>query len=247
LEGLEACREATELYERLAVDLDDLIYQEHYSSSLSNLSVYLGRQGAHLEAYEAAEKAITIKRKLIDSSASVDRADVAMAISMMALHLDHLGRHDEAVGALIESNEIFREAAQSTPGNLRYLATGLNNIFGMLLRMGHEEEAFNSIQEAIHIYRDLYHDQPQNYGSHLANSLFNYAVGCVQYGERESALASLNEALAIRRDLAHRWRTAHLPDFVDLIQSSRRFFEMMGQSETNDQLDQELLILLSAP
>ena len=114
------------------------------------------------------------------------------------------------------------------------------------MRMGHAEEAFDSIQEAVHIYRDLYHDQPQLNGSHLANSLFNYMVDCVNYGEREKALASLNEALAIRRDLAQRWPTANLSAFVDLIQKARMFFEMMGQPEANEQLDQELAILLSS-
>jgi tetratricopeptide (TPR) repeat protein len=133
-ESLKACREAALLYERLAVDKDDLVYQEHYSSCLSNLSVYLGQEGLYQEAYEASEKAIAIKRMLSDSdsAASVDRSEVAKAIAMMANHLQHLGREDEAVGALIEANEIFRQAAQVDPSNLRYLATGLNNINGML-------------------------------------------------------------------------------------------------------------------
>jgi tetratricopeptide (TPR) repeat protein len=246
-EALAACREAATLYERLAIDLEDLVYQEHYSSCLSNLSVYLGQQGSYQEAYEASEKAVSIKRMLANSSASVDRTDVAKAIAMMASHLQHLGsREEEAVGALLEANEIFREASQVDPSNLRYLATGLNNINVMLMKMGEAEEAFCAIQEAIHIYRDLFHDQPQIHGSHLANSLFNYTVDCVSYCERENALTSLNEALAIRRELAHRWPAAHLSTFVNLIQKAKGLFEMMGQPETNEQLEGELAILLSS-
>jgi tetratricopeptide (TPR) repeat protein len=94
----------------------------------------------------------------------------------------------------------------------------LNNLGFRLGALGRREEALQTVEAAIGLYRELAAQSPA-FLPHLAMSLNNLGVRLNALGQHEAALHSTEEAVGIRREL-----TAHSP---------RRFLQDLAMSLNN--------------
>jgi len=91
----------------------------------------------------------------------------------------------------------------------------LLDIWGFRLsEVGRREEALKVVQEAVELYRELAHRQPEAFRPNLARSLSNLGVRWSEVGRREEALKVVQEAVELYRELTQRQPEAFQPDLA---------------------------------
>ena len=140
---------------------------------------------------------------------------LAGSLNNLSLRLADLGRREEALAAIQEAAEVYRELAAARPDAFRPdLATSLNNLSNRLGDLGRREEALAAIQEAAEVYRELAAARPDAFRPALATSLNNLSLRLADLGRREEALAAIQEAAEVYRELAAARPDAFRPDLA---------------------------------
>ncbi|MFI1177881.1 tetratricopeptide repeat protein, partial [Streptomyces melanogenes] len=81
---------------------------------------------------------------------------LARSLNNLSVRLGDVGRREEALAAVNEAVDIWRDLARSRPDAfLPDLATCLNNLSADLGAVGRREEALAAVNEAVKVYRDL--------------------------------------------------------------------------------------------
>ncbi|MEE1942660.1 tetratricopeptide repeat protein [Streptomyces sp. TRM 70361] len=136
--------------------------------------------------------------------------DFAMRLNNLSNRLGELGRREEALEAITEAVQTYRELTQEEPDTfLPDLATSLNNLSNRLGELGRREEALEAITEAVQTYRELTREQPDTFLPRLATSLNNLSVDLGELGRQGEALTAITEAVGIRRTLARKRPRVH--------------------------------------
>ena len=95
-----------------------------------------------------------------------------MSLNNLSDRLAALGRREDALAAIEEAADIYRELAAARPDAFRPdLAMSLNNLSVRLADLGRREEALAAIQEAVTIHRELAARWPDAYRHELEQSL----------------------------------------------------------------------------
>jgi tetratricopeptide (TPR) repeat protein len=101
---------------------------------------------------------------------TVDR--LARSLNNLSNRLADLGRREEALAAIEEAADIYRELAAARPDAFRPdLASSLTNLANRLAGLGRREEALAAIEEAVTAYRELAARWPDAYNHKLEQSL----------------------------------------------------------------------------
>ena len=133
---------------------------------------------------------------------------LAGSLNNLSNHLSDLGRREEALAAIQEAADTYRELATAHPDAFRPgLATALTVLSNRLGDLGRREEALAAAREAVTIHWELATAHPDAFRPGLAGSLSNLSNHLGELGRREEALAAIREAADTYRELA----TAH-PD-----------------------------------
>ena len=169
----------------------------------------------------AAPAALVLQQLADDSTDDSERAGRLLDLSN---RLADLGRREEALAAIEQAADIYRQLAEARPDAfLPDLAKSLNNQSNCLADLGRREEALAAIEQARGIYRQLAEARPDAYLPDLASSLNNQSNCLADLGRREEALAAIEQAVTIRRQLAEARPDAFLPDLASSLnnQSNR--------------------------
>src|ERR1700722_6053074 len=125
-------------------------------------------------------------------------SDDHLAKSLWGLfdRLRYMGRREEALRAMEEVVELYRQLAAVRPEayNL-HLAASVNNLSIYLSNMGLREDALQSIQEAVEFFRPLAADHPATFDRYLALSLTSLSNYLSDMGLRKDALPAIQEAV----------------------------------------------------
>ena len=150
------------------------------------------------------------------SEAGPDAASrLAGSLNDVSVRLGDLGRREEALAAIQEAAEVYRELALARPDAFRPdLAMALYNLAVRLGDLGRREEALAAIQEAVTIRRELAAARPDAFRPALAGSLNNLSLRLADLGRREEALAAIQEAAEVYRELALARPDAFRPDLA---------------------------------
>ena len=108
---------------------------------------------------------------------------LAGSLNNLSVRLAGLGRREEALAAIEEAAEVYRELAAARPDAFRpALAASLNNLSLRLADLGRREEALAAIEEAAKVYRELAAARPDAFRPDLAMSLNNLSASLAEPG-----------------------------------------------------------------
>ena len=161
------------VFQRLA---DDSVNHSERARWLVDLSNRLGDLGRREEALAAIDKAVRIRRRLVQDQPDVFLKDMflndlAATLNNVSARQANLGRREEALAAIEEAVTIRRQLAQDHPDVvLPSLAAALNNQSSHLASLGRREEALAAIEEAVVVHRRLARDRPDAFLPDLAKS-----------------------------------------------------------------------------
>jgi tetratricopeptide (TPR) repeat protein len=97
---------------------------------------------------------------------------LAGSLNNLSVRLGDLGRREEALAAIEEAAQVYRELAAGRPDAFRPdLAHSLNNLSLRLGDLGRREEALAAIEEAVTVRRELAARWPDVYQQELEQSL----------------------------------------------------------------------------
>lgn len=130
------------------------------------------------------------------------RTEAARAANNLALRLLELERREEALAAVRQGVDIWRELTRDDSELLAQLAAGLANLGLILWEGGHPEEALAAAREAADLHRRLPGAADVTVARQTASNLLNLGLICARLGRREEALEACRGAVDIRRRLA---------------------------------------------
>ena len=166
------------------------------------------------------------------------------SLNNLSIRLADLGRREEALDAIQQAVEIYRELAGARPDAFRPdLARSLNNLSNRLADLGRREDALEAIQQAVEICRDLARARPDAFRPDLAMSLNNLSNRLADLGRREDALEASQQAVEIYRDLARARPDAFRPDLaMSLNNLSNRLADLGRREDALDAIQQAVEI-----
>ena len=154
----------------------------------------------------------------------------ARMLAELASRLSEVGQRTEALAAINQSVDLYRELAAAQPEAFRpVLATSLNNHAKMLREVGQRAEALSAINESVDLYRGLAAAHPETYRPDLARSLSNQAALLSEVGQLAEALVAIDQAVAIRRELAAAQPEAFRPDLASALNNQAALLNEVGQ------------------
>jgi hypothetical protein len=188
------CREQTPAWVALAVTV--LVETARRWPHIATRHLYpLLRHNPHL-----AVGAGSVYQRLV--SCGTAPAEVACALTELAVDLTNLGRRAEATATTQEAVGLYRQLASADPVAYEpLLATVLTTLSIDLSGLGQHQEALASGREAIDIRRRLAQAQPQ-LGADLATALQNFASKLLGLDLADEAVATAHEAVGLCRRLA---------------------------------------------
>ena len=110
-------------------------------------------------------------------------------------------RREEALAAVRESVDSYRQLATADPAYEPNLASTLNNLAIQLTIHGRREEALAAVNESVNSYRRLATVDPAAYEPNLASALNNLSNRLSEQGQRQAAVEVSREAVRILRSL----------------------------------------------
>jgi tetratricopeptide (TPR) repeat protein len=125
----------------------------------------------------------------------------------------------------------LRERADTDADARPARARSLNNLGVRLSDLGRREEALQTTDEAVGIYRQLAAQRPDAFLPDLASSLNNLGNMLSDLGRREEALQATDEAVRIRRQLAAQRPDVFLPDLASSLGNLGNRLSALGRRE----------------
>ncbi len=157
---------------------------------LNNLGMVLGEQRTE-GAIEHIKQALAINREI------GERRGQAQAANNLGFSYRFLGRHAEAVVALLDALELQREV-----GARRGEAIALCNLGESYLELGQYEEAITRSQEALAVAREIGAVRLEGYAQYNLGRAFG------ELGRAGAAVELLEQALAIHRSVGDKYGQA---------------------------------------
>lgn len=180
----------------------------------------LGRAGRFDEALVELDRAIALRRELVDADADAHTGRLARSLHARSVWLAAAGRHGEALRSSIEAVAMLRgRAALRLEDAEADLARALNGFAAVLGGMGRPAEAVAPAAEAVALRRELAAEGRPRPRAELAGTLVGLAHALGAAGRHAEALPALDEAAAVYADLeAHdpSFRSAHAQAEDDL-------------------------------
>ena len=158
--------------------------------------------------------------------------------------LADLGKPDEALQAIEQAVEIYRELAQTGPYAFRPdLANSLNNLSNRLADLGKRNEALETSEQAVEIRRELAQARPDDFRPDLAMSLNNLSLDLADLGKGVEALEAIEHAVEIYRELAQAQPDAFRPVLANSLNNlSLRLADLGKRDETIEASEQAVEI-----
>ena len=157
---------------------------------------------------------------------------LAGSLNDLSIRLADVGRPEDALAAIEEATETYRELAVARPDAIRPdLAGALNTLALQLGELGWREDALAAIEEATETYRELAVARPDAIRPDLARSLNNLALQLGELGWREDALAAIEEATETYRELAVARPDAFRPDLAGALNTMAVQLADLGRRE----------------
>jgi tetratricopeptide (TPR) repeat protein/MinD-like ATPase involved in chromosome partitioning or flagellar assembly len=200
--AIEPMKEAVQIRRFLASREPDRS-QKPFASALDAFSMMLEKVGRYREATAAVGEAIVIWRALLshDSSDAI-RSELAGSLNNAGNFLGAQGKLDEALIAIEEAVELYRDLAKAQPAAYNAdLAMAATNLSTILARMGRTEQALSYSLEAVNVYRQLVQGHSARYESDFARALNNHSNLLGALGRRGDALSAIDEALELSRSV----------------------------------------------
>ena len=222
------------VFQRLA---DDSVNHSERARWLVDLSNRLGDLGRREEALAAIDKAVRIRRRLVQDQPDVFLKDMflndlAATLNNVSARQANLGRREEALAMAEEAVTIRSQLARDRPDAfLPDLAASLLNRSIRLGDLGRREEALAMAEEALVVYRKLAEDGAEMVLPSLAASLDNLSNRLASLGRREEARATAEEAVIGYRQLARDLPAAFLPDLARSLNNLSIRFSELGRRE----------------
>jgi DNA-binding SARP family transcriptional activator len=203
---------------------------------LNNLGMVLGQQHVN-DATDYFEQALAILREI------GDRRDQGQAANNLAFCYLILGRHEEAVEALLAALELQREAGR------RYgEGVALCNLGEAYVELGRLDEAIASSQEALTIVREVGSARYEGY------ALYNLGRAHLDLGHLAEAADLFEEALGIHRATGDRFgearvlqhigtahaRASRLTEAAQAWTQARSLFQGLGEDERAAEIGSQL-------
>lgn len=216
-EALVATAEALTLQRKL-VEVEPAEHLPDLARTLNSLSVYSWSMGRTSDL-AASQESVDLRRRLAEADPA-QRDVMARSLSNLGAYLGDIGRYDDALTAVEEAVELFRDLADTDTGaGLADLAAGSHNLARALGAVGRWDEAVAAGQEAVTLYRRLARDRPATYSADLGKALNNLAVGMTEVGKRPDAVALLDEAIDLFRRVSEANTSSFLPDLAGALRN----------------------------
>ncbi|MEV0330198.1 tetratricopeptide repeat protein [Micromonospora echinospora] len=187
-EALAPAAEATDVYRRLVV-ANPAVYLPDLAGSLNNLGVFLDDLGRRDEALAVAEEAVSIRRRLVVANPAAHLPDLALSLNNIGILLSQLGRRDEALAAAEEATGIYRRLAEANPAAyLPDFARSLGAHASVCVNVKDNlSQAFESVIQAVNLYRLLAAQLPQMFVSNLFSAYRTLADVLEALGREDEA------------------------------------------------------------
>jgi serine/threonine protein kinase/tetratricopeptide (TPR) repeat protein len=202
-EGLESCRKASDIMQKLAKANPANTYVQSYLASCHDaMGILLGNMGKLEEAVTETGKELAIRQQLVDAHPAVSEFQLllAMAHSNMGIMLSKAGRPEEAMQAHQKALAIIQILADANPSVYQtVLAIAHNNLGRTLARQKRLAEAFTHLDVGLAIRQKLAKADPKN-TQYTIDLGFSHAFrGCalVWSGQPSKAAADLREAVEL--------------------------------------------------
>jgi tetratricopeptide (TPR) repeat protein len=157
---------------------------------LNNMGMVLGEQRA-ASAIEYFEQALAIFGEI------GDRRGQAQAANNLAFSYRYLGRHEDAVPALLDALDLQREV-----GARRGEAIALCNLGESYLHLGQYEEAITRSEQALAVAREIAAGRLEGYVQ------YNLGRANLELGSTTAAIGLLEQALVIHRSAGDKYGEA---------------------------------------
>jgi tetratricopeptide (TPR) repeat protein len=181
-------------------------------------------------AFTLAKTAVDVFQRLVESAS--DGSQRARRLVDLSVRLAGAKRRPEALAAIEEAAEIYRQLNQAHPGAYQpQLAMSLNHQSLCLSGLTRREDALAALEEAIEIYRHLIKVNPEAFRAQLASSLNNQSSRLSDLGMREEGLMAIKEATEIYRQLAQARPKTFLSDLAIALSNKALRLAGLGRRE----------------
>ena len=204
-DGLESCRKASDIMEKLANAYPaNTSVQKYLATGHINFGKLLAEAGRPEEAMAGYLKALAVIQKLVEANPAVSTYQSVLALGYwnLAESLRPTGRPGEAMEADRKALAINQRLADANPTVSEYqdrLAVAHGNLGWWLARQKRFAEAFTAIDAGLAIHRKLSAAHPENleYTGHLGDSHAIRGRALFRSGQRSQAAADLRRALEL--------------------------------------------------
>jgi hypothetical protein len=228
-ESIQASSEAIELYRELIASGKNELKIE-LAGSLNNLSNHLREAGDLERALATAEEAVNLLHELEQLDGPPPHLLLA-ALNTLSNALNSLGHWARSLQFRREVVRLCRERASIRRDEfLPYLANALPNLASSLGKMGFLEEARETAEEAVLLYRELAKKYP-SFEEDLARALDVLANHAIDIGCSDQSIDAQAEAVRIYRDLAAQKPDTFLPHLARILSNRAALFGRLCRAE----------------
>lgn len=223
-------REAISIAERLSA-APAVLRKRLLAMAVGNLGIEHSKQGMRHEAVKTTQRAVRIHRGLVSATKSVDDwRGLASCLGNLSIELSSVGRHDDALNAAVESQEVQQKIAGiDGRASLPELARAADNLSRAYSNLGLDEEAAKAAEEAARICKELANINPGKFEARLASTLDNLGLRYEQLGRHDDALAVTLESVEIYDRLAARDWQAFSFDLAIALNNLGTFMRSKGR------------------
>jgi len=202
-EALDEQNVVTTILRRLVSN--NAVHHAALAESYDTAARYLFRLGRLSASEEMIHNAISVWRKLAETSFTRFRVRLAAALSRLSTTYPRPRTRAERVKAAAEAVELYRELARADVGYLPHLARVLANLADLKTAEGYRHEALDHLDEAIAVSNRLASTAPAS-GRHSSDRLRilrDFARVALDSGQRlEEALTHIYSAIELLRERA---------------------------------------------
>jgi tetratricopeptide (TPR) repeat protein len=230
--ALAVMEDAVDLYRHLVATRPDA-FLPPLATALGNLSTSFRRLNRPAEALAAIDESVVLYRQLAATSTdSLDRQELAHALSNRSEALTARGQHQAALKDIEEAVAIERDLVEADrDAFLPDLAIMVSDLADRLATLGRAEDALDAVAEAVAYFRRLAAARPNVFLKDLAVSLDRLSDALGELGRHEEALATMEEVVAIRRRLAEVRPGAFLDDLAGSLNNLGALLARLGRHE----------------
>lgn len=232
--ALSCAGEAVREYEQFIRETDappSAVHLSEQSHALSALSTAQGELGLLDEALKNIDKAVRIRRDLVEQHGETYQPALADALNNQAIWLKVSGRPEKAVRKSQEAVALYRALAEQRPDAFRSrLAMTLGTHANCFTAMGRHREALAATEEAVRIRRRLADEDREAHLADLALSLNSQANDLDDVGRHEEALPVAAEAVELYEELAEQDPSAYTPQLAGSLNTYANQLKSMGKT-----------------